>query len=919
MLRVLQSLRFIGLPRPKAWAAALGPLAEHPEPVFAWEFALALDGLRSIASESEGILEHVGLAARRLLVWAFDRRATNAMVDRLGSVWLVPLVAQTFSTDAEASQALLDRVIANIGDPDVSVDWASRLAHVLNEVWTYGPALAADFYVKVFSNFESSEEKTHMGGVVISLTSTRRQDYEMVQYSLKEHTPDFLRATPEYAVPAVTQAINAQVAIRELAGRVDAAQIEVTGFDLLGGQARYLRDASHFWDAIGAVHEDQHELAHALVAYLDELLEGGHTAEATAVVGLVADNAEVAFIWRRLLVAGARNPDGYRASLYGLLLVPTVLASPETVKEAADFLRAVIPLLSDDECLLVEQTVIAISEDTSVESDRPHPSAARLIQQFPDDRLQTVEDRALKEATAQVQDATANRPLVEFSTFSEPYTERDWLREQGVDFGDPAVEALLEAAKPLEQFVESYRNEAPPADAVATISQELVRVMDMLEAGGIESSAVLNSAWAKVGGVAVTILRWEGSTQENLRSVLRRALLRCAAGDAPTRDTVDDFTFPMWSPAARNEAAQGLPCLAAVDSDEAVLTAIEGLAADPVPSVRYLLASHLWRIEEAAPSIFWAIAAKYFAEEQNPLVLDSMASSLGIVASRPNADERRVTELLDALLRRTDVNVRENARTKAEGHVSGLVVGLALGRGNDWALQELERTPTELPDRVSDVAAYVWQALQFVHVNRVGIADHASATNRALEWLSRVVESTTSTLRTATDGGVQGETTRELFEILDDIVSRLYFHSGVYERENRPIPAPAQVCEYFGLVKPILGVIVEYTGGPNGTGLPASTAHHFVELLRGTVGCDPESVLYLTRRVVDSAVGSGYAFDALAAREVTALVGEVLADHRDVVQTGEPLDNLMSLLDTFVSAGWPDAQRLVLRLEEIFR
>jgi hypothetical protein len=43
-----------------------------------------------------------------------------------------------------------------------------------------------------------------------------------------------------------------------------------------------------------------------------------------------------------------------------------------------------------------------------------------------------------------------------------------------------------------------------------------------------------------------------------------------------------------------------------------------------------------------------------------------------------------------------------------------------------------------------------------------------------------------------------------------------------------------------------------------------------------------------------------------------------LADHRDIFQDDESLRrSLVEVLDAFV--GWPEAQKLVYRLEEIFR
>jgi hypothetical protein len=57
----------------------------------------------------------------------------------------------------------------------------------------------------------------------------------------------------------------------------------------------------------------------------------------------------------------------------------------------------------------------------------------------------------------------------------------------------------------------------------------------------------------------------------------------------------------------------------------------------------------------------------------------------------------------------------------------------------------------------------------------------------------------------------------------------------------------------------------------------------------------------------------------MAAQEVTAIVETMLADHRESVAFGQPLDDLVHVLNAFVQAGWPEAQRLVWRLEELFR
>jgi len=49
------------------------------------------------------------------------------------------------------------------------------------------------------------------------------------------------------------------------------------------------------------------------------------------------------------------------------------------------------------------------------------------------------------------------------------------------------------------------------------------------------------------------------------------------------------------------------------------------------------------------------------------------------------------------------------------------------------------------------------------------------------------------------------------------------------------------------------------------------------------------------------------------------LVEAILADYRNEMRDGESLRDLLNLLDIFAETGWPDALRLVWRLDEVFR
>ena len=100
----------------------------------------------------------------------------------------------------------------------------------------------------------------------------------------------------------------------------------------------------------------------------------------------------------------------------------------------------------------------------------------------------------------------------------------------------------------------------------------------------------------------------------------------------------------------------------------------------------------------------------------------------------------------------------------------------------------------------------------------------------------------------------------------------------------------------------------------------APTAHHFMQVLKSFLSCNPKEVLQLTERVVRSSEQFGYTLDAIAVMDVVEFVEIVLADYRHEVRDDEDcLEDLLNLLDMFAKTGWTDALKLVWRLDEVFR
>jgi hypothetical protein len=135
-----------------------------------------------------------------------------------------------------------------------------------------------------------------------------------------------------------------------------------------------------------------------------------------------------------------------------------------------------------------------------------------------------------------------------------------------------------------------------------------------------------------------------------------------------------------WSPAPRNEAAQALPWLTHFGEDHEALAAIQRLARDPVPSVRFLLVCELWRLWERMAEAMWAVFDELADREENGVVLQGITVSLWNLMRR---DEKRSLSLIQKLLKRLDEETDDEE--KARSSLICMAVDYAVGPDDQWA------------------------------------------------------------------------------------------------------------------------------------------------------------------------------------------------------------------------------------------
>lgn len=931
LLHLLQAVRglFKGQ-RDSLWASLLDRAVISLHADFAWELAtLAHDILeRAITSRDESTIAACARVGRALMQWVWAERSSKAtaFLDNVGGIWGVRLVSRTFGTDLASARGLLDPILQKLSEPEFPITYFATLTDEVPHVWGTDPDFGIAIYAAAFSHEERSETKTSFGTPILPLTSTRRQDFSMCQYHLSRHFRGFLEANVVAAARAAIRGLNDHIIHRHLVPFLNPgfslADVTET-FAFRGRTAFYIQDLSYSW---GATRVDEPiELADQLFHKIEALAAANQVASIDPVLDVFAEEVRAAFFWSRLLETGSKVPRVFAARLFELALAQPVLEHPETLQSLGQFLEEASTHFDNAQRTLLERKILDISERAT--DDKQAESRAqrrnRLISRLPRELLATDEVKQVRQELEERDEVSDNRPLVSFRTWSEGYSEDKWLRERGADPTRQSNKALLDATAPLEQFSSMWRNSRPNAEAIESIVVALGTAYQAVSAPTDADTSVRDIAWTRTASAAETVARGIENAEHDAFTLAKRILLGAVVVDAGTDDPKRDetYTSASWSPTPATEAAQGLPWLARLRADDDVLRTIETLARDPRPWIRFLIVRELFRIIETAPETLWRLADDRAQHERNVVVQDALIRALGDLL--PSA-ENRVTPLLSTLAERIAATDQDSDALKS---LTAIAMWLAFTKENAWAItytnQMLER-----PDEFSHRLTYaVFEAMQYVAPNRIDTSREVWST-RAISWLTRALNAAGRGMKSiaAVAGSTWDERTTEiakrLYGVSHEIVMRLHFaidEKFDSSRRGGGTPSDVQRAQFYVAVKPLLEQILALAKDPAHGVLFAPTAHHFMELLQEVVDYDVGGVLHLASEVASSAERGGYHLDSMAASEVVAVAERVLADYRSELRAPNVLADLVKLLDLFAKVGWPDALRLLWRLDEVFR
>lgn len=875
--------------------------------------------LENAKSLTEGQLLAAGLAARRLLAFAWFQPER--------SPWLVTnalrSVCQTFDTEPVESVTLLRQAIepahlASYGYEEMH--WVTR---ELKRISLNDPAFVADIYVAIFNYDEMSDDTTDMSqSQILALTSNRKQDYDQAKWQLSEYYPQFARYTPVLAAKAMISVIEAYCK-REHASRTPPESFSIDGIETV-----LAHDYSCIWDEGFASHHDNEvKILDAFFQELEELIQKPQSgATVDAVLAVLKSGPRQAVIWRRLLQLGARHPSNFGMKIRALGWVAPILWVPDTEGPAGDFIAALFPLLGGDERRKSEDTIISLPHLVP-ESMRDVAERQRdqLLSRLADGDLVTEAAkkllRELRETSA-IPTPAARGPRVQITT--RTVDEEMYLREiLGVAAENEVTKNFMELYRPVKEFTGKQMNKIPSEEEInaALASFQALHRALLTPFVGIEEE-LLTMGYGSLAEACKIITKAPDLSCESPAGIFARSvLIELSEHPSPEHNPEQDESFdrhPSWgAPLARIEAAAGLMSLARHKSccSPDVLDRIDFLSKDAAPEVRYQIAAYLTSLYETAPDRMWKLLETRSKEETSNGVLGALALSINNLRG---VDHDRTAQLSRRIFERAKGEGADKTREICLSTFVGLYV---------WYDHPISKAV--LYGLTLDVLAFHAEIAKVLFLLRPTLtyveesqqAHPLGARSRSVELFHILTAAACDSFETVWEQQEQKnapETDPDVLKSLARLVaaaaSQIFFASGAF-REHRPheeqVSATQQQQFYVDLAATIdrLSMI----------GF-ASVVHHLVETLEVFISFEPRRVFLQVAKLVESGRRGRYQYESMGAEKIVGIVQRYIAEHRSLLQEdAECRVALRSTLDIFVEAGWPAAQRLSYRLDDIFR
>lgn len=862
---------------------------------------------------------NISIAANLLLNFGFQNTNHPSIADAG-----LRFVTETFDINPTESKSLLRKIFEIERFKEFAHQDLPTLAYRVSKVIPHDPEFGVEIYSVVYGrDIEDSKEKSMSNSQILPLITTTAQDYSMARYSLKEYFKIYLEKFPVFAVKAMIKAVDGYIQ-RKHTKTGDKIEVVLES----GVRFSLTPDFSYIWasDINGTYAEDAVELVVEFTKYFSKC-EARTAADITEI--LIAENS-YGWLWARLFMETAKRPE-LATRLWRYATHEVFLMCSDTLKDAIDLIKTAYPNNPKEINKAFELSLFEFdfSQDSS-----PEAAKQQIISRVASvlgGALVTDELKAVIENEPATEVRAANRRLYSTQTISSVATDDlFWFSDREKLAASPNKE-LHDLINKINSISKS-ENQSGSSTSIA-LMEEIRPIINGMrlskQQAGIDGQLVAH-AEGKLAELCLSLIRkLDFKSPENAEfgvEILDLVTHDLALSTSPVvaKDTEANFADAHgWgAPAARVTAAEITLDLA--KSHRNLISKIEPLITqflvDPHPAVRMVTASSLTMLWEVDKNAMWRFATSVASTERNYGVL------LFYVTNFLN----RVIHTLPETVERLLISLYENAKADQAPSKNSKEVLKEVGSSLLWLAISYNCKSAEaivetfLKDPVNNKSILT----NCLHSLRSGLTLGYGKNNPkedeirkrcqayALECASVMAAHLKAILDIPDRGPLsdaEANEVRAYSELLDLVCREYFFASGASEsQDNEGAMSPEFRPIFLNEIEPALRVLGDY-GSPH-------TIYYLLQLMEYLAPSQPIKVFDLTSHALLNAGRKyGYQNEVLGTDLMVRVIGRLLADHREIFENPHRRQQLIECLESFLTAGWPSARKLLYHLPELLQ
>jgi hypothetical protein len=894
----------------------------------AWEVrSLLLAALRSNERLTEVQARHANAAAIACVRSGLAKGGNARLVRPALEMAIVTIAANPRQT-VEAVRLVLTPEAISVGGHE----WLHSVGENITLIAEYDEQLTLDFVDIAFTVSGSRDDQVPMGGRLLPMSMNKHDLLAMARHDLDKAFSRILQSNARLGTRMLIHVMTK--AIEEENKRYLEPQSTFT-FAFLGGEAIMRPDASHIWTAGDHNrHEDWFKVLTAFKRRLIELGEQGNAEELTTILLILRDECSRAIVWSAVLDSAAHSPSGLVQRVYELLASPSILGQIDTRKAAGDAIAKGFEFLDTAQRSAVEEAILQIPSETKEElKDYATHRRNRMLGCIPRDLIASPELQAIRDELDKAGGPPPNVPDFSISTSWGGDDQHWWLRHQGVKPEKVENRELIDLSKQLKESAKTNASKPLTVEFVAGQLPLLKAVEAAIERGrttGAEQP-LIDQVDAELIDACEHLAAAQGLKRtDEVASFIRKTLLAASASKRPEYDPKDDAQWDKgsagWgSPSPRIDAAMGLMRLASSPDlfDDEIRQALELLAKDRVPAVRYQVLCHAGMLYRTAPALMWSGIEHCCLHEPRAGIVDHVCSN--VLLRLPTTDFGRLRPLIDALSKRTrETETFDDVRRAC----AVFYTRASLWDGDEGAsnfIADLSHRPFDRPDEANKVID-LCRGLLNIEENEQAPKRPTDVRKWAVEFLSTTVRSLrlqAEALHKKNAGKKWPEEDanqlRTIHILAHNVATEFHIGTGASRidpsGEDDPRLPVTTAQERRVLLEECDSLFAELSDIPF-----VEAAYDVLQTLEFFIDAAPRKVLLWVASLVRRAEADGVQYESMAADLAVRIVERYLAEYGPLFRDdSDAREALLDVLGVFLKVGWPSATRLTHRLGEVFR